>query len=430
MDKKIVVLPSDKMDTNKKEDRNEHKLIRMAKAVRDDLDPNNSGLEIVGVDKSKVLNSFKAFSSDIKTAKKLVECEDIEATDLNRVCFVSTKTFKKLGGSGPFIEMSITDTFSKILIGTDPELLIMRDGNVISAAGIPGFSKTSKFGSDGAMAELRPDPAYTAEGLTSNIKDLLNNQILTDAVKDYDWKSACYHESNARDYPVGTHIHIDNPKKIAGLTSEARSRLFAVTNKIMDELLTIPMIRLDGNMGHRRRAKCKMSTHNGYNNNTYGKGYGFFGEWRVCAGRLEHRSLSGLVLLDPDICTAVFGTAKAIAEAVYKAAIEQKLDRGFILPEEYSKTSIYHSEFSNWGNIPLAELLECTTSSGKMALIMNKSSRTDISIKFIKRWLTHIRRLSTYNDYSDNIESLGEILSCSGKTLDGFNTNMKNIWKD
>jgi hypothetical protein len=207
-------------------------------------------------------------------------------------------------------------------------------------------------------------------------------------------------------------------------------RLFAVTNKILDELLTVPLVRLDGDAGHKRRARCKMSTHNGYNKGSYGKGYGFFGEWRACNGHLEHRSLSGLVMLNPEICTAVFGTAKAIAEAVYKMAIKNGLDEDFILPSKFSPKSIYSEDFAGWDEVPLAAALNCTTASGTISGIMNKSCRNEVNKPAIKDWLSKIRSLPNYADYSEHIESLGDLLSSSTKVLDGFNVNMKNTWKD
>lgn len=424
-------MPSEKMDANKKEDRNENSLIRMAKVAREKLDPSNQGLDIEGEKNSKHLKTFKAFSKDVKAVKELIAQDALEGHDLNNTCFVSSSVFKQLGGKGTFLPINLTDTFSKLLIGTDPELLIMENGNVKAAHTIPGFSKDSKFGNDGAMAELRPDPAFSEKGLVDNIKKLLTDDDLITHVKDYDWMSTCYYENNQRDYPVGTHVHIDNPTKIAALSQERRFRLFAVTNKILDELLTLPMIRLDGQKGHRRRAKCKMSAHNnGYDMSKYGKGYGFFGEWRSCNGRLEHRSLSGLVMLNPEICQAVFGTAKAIAEAVYKEAIKNDLDNEFILPKKFSKTGVYNDDFKDWGKIPLAEALGCTTASGTISDLMNKSSRADIGKTYISKWLTKMRTLPTYGNFEESIETLGNILSSSAKVLDGFNTNMKNTWKD
>mgnify|MGYP003583170403 CR=1 FL=1 len=430
------------MDGNKKSDRNEDVLLRMAKATRDSVAPGEDGVTLTGVAKTKKLEIFKAFSHDIRRVRELVLEDKIQFEDSHRVAFVSSRTFKELGGDGDFLDLSkailqpppqpkkvVHDVIDKLLIGTDPELLLMAKGKVVNASNINGLTKQSKFGADGAMAEMRPDPALTPEGLVENIKTILRDEGLQERLLKYDFVSSCYHEEEQRDYPVGTHIHIDNPKLIAKLPVEERYRLFAVTNKIMDELLTIPAIRLDGQKGHNRRAKCRMSTHNGYGNN-YGKGYGFFGEWRECHGRLEHRSLSGLVLANPEVATAVFGTAQAIAEAAYNEALKSGLDREHILPKGFDYKGIYRPTFKKWGEIPLAAALDCVATSKDVAALMDASDRAVIDTAYIKNWLKKIRTLPTYGKFSEHIEALGDILSSSDKALDGLDTNIKKTWKD
>jgi len=116
---------------------------------------------------------------------------------------------------------------------------------------------------------------------------------------------------------------------------------------------------------------------------------------------------------------------------VYKEAIKNGLDNEFILPAKYGKVDIYKDTFTDWGKIPLAESLGCTTASGTLSTAMNKSCRTDVSKKSIKDWLVKIRQLPTYNAYSSNIEALGDVLSSSAKVLDGYsNVNMKKTWKE
>ena len=430
MEKKILLVRSESMDSNKKKDRNENSLLRVSKQTRSELNFKDDSAEVYksNTDKAKSLTFFKAFAEDVKIAKILLSEGKISKADMNRICFVSSKTYAALGKKDSEIsEATISKELMRLLIGTDPELLLMQDGNIVHANNIPGFNKDSKFGSDGAMAEIRPDPASSPEGLIKNIKKLFEDK--NHPVENHDWVSACYYESAHRDYPVGTHIHIDNPKQIkSGLTTSDKHRLFAVTNKIMDELLTIPMIRLDGKDGHKRRARCKMSSNSNYGT-TYGKGYGFFGEWRGKHGRLEYRSLSGLVISNPKLCEAVFGTAMAIAEAVYKKAIDEKLDTSIILPEQFTDKAIYGPSFKRWGDIPLAEMFGCTKNSKEMADILDKSCRKTVTISNIKSWHTKMRSLSTYSKYSKNISYLADLLASSIKSLDTLDKNIKNNWR-
>lgn len=438
----VILVPSTSMDGNKKPGRDENNLARMAKITRSYLKLDSKNIVLSG-EKVIELEPFIAFTSDIRKIITMLDSNELTEADVLRVCFVTTSNFKALGGTGKSLECAlIDDYFDKLYIGTDPELLFMDKGVVVHANKIQGFGGTYKFGVDGPMAELRPDPSYTPEGLVENIKSILNNEAATSKIKDIDWLSACYYENALRDFPVGTHIHIDNPPQIAKLdageylgpkktgNNSPRHRLFAVTNRIMDELLTLPMIRLDGNVGHNRRAHCKMSAANGFTSAHYGKGYGFFGEWRPARGRFEFRSLSGLVLMNPDISTAVFGTAKAIAEAVYKDAIANKLDSNYILPAEFSDKGIYEYEFNDWAKIPLAEKFGCVGCSKDITDTMNNSSRNEISPKYIQQWLVRMRKLPTYTQYEDYIEGLGDLLSCSAKVLDGFGKNVKKEWKE
>jgi len=420
------------MDNNKKEGRQENTLLRAANTTRDYLKLDADVVKNIHSSKNEYsddLYPFKAYARDIKRVKELQEAGIIKEKDLNKVCFVTTSTFNKFTKQPEkqFITAILDKNFDKLLIGTDPELLLMHNNEVVHASNIPNFSKLSKFGSDGAMAELRPDPAFTSKGLVENIRKLLTDNELTASIKKYDWLSACYFENANRDFPVGTHLHFDNPTKIKNIDMMQRKRLFAVTNKIIDELLTVPMIRLDGLSGHNRRAKCKMSQVGGFGNN-YGVGYGFFGEWRVCEGRLEHRSLSGLVISDPKICEAVFGVGQAIVEAVYKEAINNDLNSEFILPKNFDSNTIYSKLFKDWQKIPLAKTFNCTKTTNFMRNIMDKSSRVDISVEYIKRWLKNIRKLPTYGKYEHSVEFLGELLSKNSKSLDKLDKNIKHNW--
>ena len=314
-----------------------------------------------------------------------------------------------------------------ILVGSDPEFLFVDGINIINASLIPGLTKNTPLGHDGAMAELRPAPANVPEELTANVRSILLEYVEKEPLRKYDWFSACYVDRGGRDYPVGAHIHFDNTVLIRDLPLNDRMRLFAVTNKILDELLTIPLIRLDGKQGHNRRANCKMSPGGGFGNG-YGKGYGYFGEWRTSNGHLEYRSLSGLVLSNPVIYSAVIGTAKAITEEVYSQATKRKLDKDFILPDKFNRGDIYKKDFNSWREIPLANVCGARMSSELVDNLMNKSTRVDITQQFIAKWLRKLRNFSTYGKYESYVEILGDILSSSSKSLDSLERNLKKTW--
>lgn len=430
MEKKIILIKSASMDLNKKKDRDENTLIRTTKRIREQL-TSDSSIEVwknFKREEAEEFNLHESYTKDIKLAASLVLKGDINKNDLSRVFFMSSFNYNKFGDPNKQIsEVTMSTTFANMLIGSDPELLLMKEGKVVHADLVDGFNDNS-FGQDGAMAEIRPDPSTTPEGIVENMRKIFSRKDT--AVEKLDWISTCYLESEKRDYPVGSHIHIGNPKKIEkNLNVDEKKRLFAVTNKILDELLTIPLIRLDGKYGYKRRARCKMSVHSGYGNN-YGKGYGFFGEWRGTKGRLEFRSLSGLVIANPELCKAVFGTAMAIAEAVYKEALDNKLNGEIILPKKFNILNIYTDKFTEWGDIPLASMFGCTTDSGAMSKIINNSDRSEISIKYIENWLKKMSNLSTFKKYENYIICLADILSNHTNKLIKLNKNIKNNWRE
>ena len=95
--KPLIILPSDSMDGNKKQGRNEDTLLRMAKATRDGVAVETDTVTLSGVANSKELCIYKAFSKDLIKVRELILEDALSYEDSNRVAFVSSKTFKELG---------------------------------------------------------------------------------------------------------------------------------------------------------------------------------------------------------------------------------------------------------------------------------------------------------------------------------------------
>ena len=276
---KLILIPSIRMDSNKKSDRNENSLVRMSKVSRDvmgfknkvELYPNSNAEDRLRG--SVLLDIFHAFSSDIEGAR----ANGVSEEELSRVGFVTTKTYNRILGVGnkKTNTIWITEDINDTVVGADPEFLLFDKNNrVVRANSVLSF--TSPIGCDGAMAEIRPKPAISPEEIMDNILTLLTNKGYTDPIKDFSWMAGCYYKDDIRDYPIGGHIHIGNPVKVAEIPMERRMGLFKSLNKILDELLAIPMIKIDGDdLGRARRTESAM-----------GK-YGYFGEFRPHQGRLE-----------------------------------------------------------------------------------------------------------------------------------------------
>jgi len=419
--KKLIIVASDKMDSNKKQDRNEDGLLRMSAKARNNMGykdevevyPNTKDISR-RLNGAMMLTIFQAFSSDIKRLRKEGSTEE----ELQRTAFVTSRTFQKIVGRNneDSSNIWITDEIEDTVIGSDPEFLLFnRHGEVVGARSVMGYN--GPIGCDGAMAEVRPEPAITPGGLTSNIRKIFADKKLTESIIQYDWIAGCYFKDNARDYPIGGHIHIGNPSKVASMGQENRRIFFMAFNKVLDELLAIPMIRVDGSKcGGARRNNCAM-----------GK-YGYFGGLRLCAGRLEYRTLSGMWLMHPKLTELVFGTAKAIIDEVYRQVAHNKFSTEYMVASILRNSDCWNKNFNSWQSVPLTKDLGCTRPSAEMIGLLNNSSPKEINLKALYAWYQKMRSLSTYKTYAKYIDGLYEVLKSKPAVFEKINKELKTNW--
>lgn len=431
--KKLILIPSESMDKNKKSDRNENGLIRMASKTRNFLGFTDDKVEIWTAgsgdrNASVLLNIFKAFSTDVALLKKMIRTGELTENEMNRVGFVTTKMYNRITGGDSDKNVWVSTGVHDTVIGADPEFLIFdSDGNIINAGS--RMSKSGIIGSDGAMAEVRPAPATSADGVVSNIRKAFQDESLTERIRQFDWMCSCYHRTSSRDYPVGGHIHVGNPARVTKIPMTEREIYFNVLNKIMDELLAVPCIRLDGEMGRKRRTECQMSL--GNSNLANGTtGWGWFGEWRFCNGRLEHRSLSGMWLMHPSVAKAVLGTAKAITDAFFKYWAQHGFDGSYIIPDKYktNKDRMNANGYSNWKYFPVCKDMGATMGSTELRRALNESKGGDITKAYLRSWLDNMKKLETYTKYSKYIRGLREILKINMNELSSWDRKIQNNW--
>lgn len=417
---------SESMGKNQKEGRNEKGLVRMSQSAREhmgfesqvELWPETKNAIEGKIKQAVLLQIFHSFKNDVNTIKKLVNDGELSKDDSKRVGFVTQSVYDKIiNGSNNKNNVWISETIEDVPIGADPEFLLFSpEGEVLNAGMVSGFSYHSKLGSDGAMAELRPDPSTTAEGLVQNIKKLFNDDGLTGPIKDLQWKSGCYYHDGNRAYPIGGHVHYGNPLKIAEIDQTDRLNFFRSVNKIIDELLAVPLIRLDGYDGNGRRTLSNMGR------------YGWFGELRMSSGRLEHRTLSGVWLAHPELSVAVLGTAKAIIEEIYRHVSDNKFSMEYITHPHASSNTVYNEGFDLWGEMPLTTDLRCTKSSKEMHELLNKANLKYVNASFVKKWYNRMKEMSTYEQYSDSIDKLYAVLKAPEKKILSLNTDLKDCW--
>ncbi|HLD89607.1 MAG TPA: hypothetical protein VI911_01065 [Patescibacteria group bacterium] len=423
----LVLMVSPQMDNNKKEDRNEHGLVRMTAKTRalmgfkeDTVELWNGESDLTRIKSSTVLSIFKAFSADIAAAKALVEKGELDKEAIYNVAFVTTRTYQRIMADHKNDKnIWVTDGVADTVIGADPEfLLFTKEGLVRHANSIAHLKKDGLIGFDGAMAEIRPDPAVTPEGLVKSISSIFHNDAYTKPIMDFDWKSGVYHKDKNRDYPIGGHIHIGNPAKVARISADERELFFRVLNKILDELLSLPMMRLDGEAGTQRRTKCQMGN------------YGYFGAYRVHDGRLEYRTLSGLWLAHPTLTKIVMGVAKAIIDDVYYKVYENQFAMSYMCPNKFKGVNVLKADFDSWDGIPLAKDIGCVRTSKVMFDLINKSDAKIVDKAFVTDWYTTMRGLSSYEKYRRYIDDLKTLLSRPLKELQNINTDIKAGWLD
>ena len=426
---KLILIPSDSMDTNKKKDRNEDELIRLPKVSRENLDPAlkvevylNTGNTEDRIKSARVLKVFKAFIKDIENCKN----KDMTPEEIVRTGFVTTKTFKKITNNLKETNIWIANNINDTVIGADPEFLLFdHNGDIIRANNV--LSYNGELGCDGAMAEVRPKPAINPEELVTNISRILHRgNVAGSSIEKYNWIAGCYYKDKNRDYPIGGHIHVGNPVQIVNMDNNEQRSLFVVLNKVIDELLAIPMVRIDGaTPGSARRTKCLM-----------GK-YGYYGELRTCNGRLEHRTLSGMWLMHPILATCVLGTVKAIIDEVFSLVIEHKLDSNYIfpstleesyIPNELKDSSVWSINFNKWKEIPLAVDMGCIADSKYMIEFLNNSDASKINKTFVNKWYKKMKMLSTYKTYAKYIDGLAEILKINCEEYNKFDKTLQKNW--
>ena len=435
--KKLILVASDSMDSNKKKDRSENSLIRMASKVRKIMGFEEESVEIYPsgssndrISKAQLLEIFHAYSDDINKIKEMVANKEITSEEATRVGFVTTRTLNKINGgkSKQAKDIWISNTIHDTVIGSDPEFLLFeKDGSRIIHAGSK-LGHVGELGSDGAMAELRPKPSITVKEHINNITDILKYNKHTKNIKDYKWVCGCYHKDDSRDYPIGGHIHIGNPAKIAKLPQKDKYAFFRVVNKILDELLALPLTKLDGaEEGSKRRTSCRMSNFGGY---------GFFGEWRPCEGRLEHRTLSGMWLVHPSVAKAVLGTAKAIIEEVFRLVSHNGFDPKYMCLSCGSEggdgveihKKMWKKGFDGWKDVALAKDMRCIAPSDKIITWLNESKPSRINATYLKNWLQIMKGFSTYKNNSNYINGFYEMLKISAKELQGYDREIQNSW--
>lgn len=417
----LILVVSDRMDSNKKSDRYEDKLIRMGEKARQNLglvDEKTVELWPEGeasdrISRSRVLEIFQAYSEDLKKAKSSIAEEDY-----GRIGFVTSRTFSYIckDKRKKKEHIWIADTVEDTVIGADPEfLLINADGTVKYAAEVQGFHHSDELGSDGPWAELRPKPEIEVAKFVANMQDLLRNHKNAKLINKYQWRGGCFYYAQReggedRTWPMGGHVHIGTPAKLAraieSFGDNYRTAVYACLNKALDEYITIPMIRLDGvEDATKRRSE-----------------YGFYGDVRTDHGRLEYRSLSGEWFTHPRLAEITVGAVKAVAHAFFKILDESGYKHSMVMTKNQQGSNsrqdfrFFDRSFDDWKNIEIMKALNAIKNSGRMYQIMQEG-KIEFRKPFFASLKKKLKSLPTYKDYSELLDAFVEVVSLSNDVL-------------
>jgi len=416
--KQLILIISDLMNDNKKKDRQEHTLIRMSSMARNFMGFENDQVELYPSDKNTsdrlkgavMLDIYKAYTQDLKKLKT----KNLSEEDLKKVGFVTETTFKRITQNNNKINnIWISDGINDSVLGSDPEFVLKNKINnkIIYANNLLNYEDI--LGSDGPMAELRPDPAITPKELITNIKNIFKTGISNNNINYLQWLAGCFYKTKYRSYKIGGHIHIGTPIQIIkAYQYDNLTYFFYCLNKILDELIGIPLTKLDGITKSIERRK----------------GYGYFGELRTVNSRLEYRTLSGTWLSHPLLAEAVIGTVKAIVNEVYEHIINNKLKNSYIKIPNLKCKDLYYDTFNSWGDIGLANDMRCTCSTIEVKNKINKPCVEDMKTIYIKKWYDKMKSLSTYNKYSKYIDFLFDTLLLSTATFSKFSMDLQHNW--
>ena len=434
----LFLVISNKMDTNRKKSRNEDGLIRLGKKARESLGlGDEAAVELWPassntsdrINRSRILTIYEAYSNDLTTLKETGISDD----DYLRAGFVTTRTFNYIckredinvsKRSSIWLANSIEDT----VIGGDPEFILIDKSDRVKFAGhIQGLGHNDMLGSDGPLVEIRPEPAIMVDDFVKNIGDILTSHENTKLIEDYRWVSGSYFQKEdtggqERVWTIGGHIHIGTPLKLYNTAlsiqgdnpTAALYGVFAVLKKILDELVAVPMMRVEGveNSIQRRRRG----------------GYGTVSDLRVKRGRLEFRTLSGAWLSHPFLAKAVIGTTKAITHAFFSALDSSNKDRERLIHRNtYEQQNAWLQDSMNWSDLDSLKELDALS---KWVVI--GSALHDGDISFDKAYFVNLRRrlkrLPTYREHSKYIDKFLAIVKLPDEVLDKQSTDVRAGW--
>lgn len=436
----LILVASKRMDKNKK--RKESSVIRMGKIARETLGLiHDKSVELwpdgdiyERTNRSRVLSINEAYKEDLKELKAKIDAGEMTIEDYAKVGFVTAATFSYLCRNNEMKDkIWIADKLTDIVIGSDPEFILLdNDRHEI----YPSIPHQAALGSDGNLVEIRAHPAVTSAEHVKNMKDVFKRSPNVKSIQDVNWEAGCYISCKSSDggrdrlIPVGGHIHIGTPAKLAALFETDTSSYsyikvvsLSVLKKILDEYVGIPLMFVEGIKNSSGRRSC----------------YGKLSDVRVDHGRLEYRTPGGDWLAHPKLAEAVLDATKAVAHSFFKLLEENNNSLDFIIDKaiynsivqnrrsavdtlfgvnsnvDWSKDSKIATEFgATMPSKTLGGILELANPKPDKALLQSIYSQ--------------YKQLPVYSEYEKNVELFNEIVQLPAKALASIDRSLKPAW--
>jgi len=270
---------------------NENQMLRIPKLLRDNL-----GIEVGQYLGIKSVTNEQAMLK-IGTAYK----EDADSD--SEICYVTKAMFDSINIEGT--ENYRLESVNTITLGCDPEFFLIDKFNKKVLRAYLFFNrKYGEIGSDGILAEIRPKPSQTPEGLTDNIynlicntREILNHNTLYDPNRIVMHAASGYQAATA-----GFHLHFGLPKSILGKKPNTEALIKQIV-KVMDYYVGLPSIMTESEGDSNRRSNMNV-------------GYGKPGDFRLDDRTLEYRVAGGSMLRHPVLTKGLIALGATVVQDI------------------------------------------------------------------------------------------------------------------
>lgn len=373
--------------------------IRIPKRARSQFQIIGPILELKVNGKSKALSVKKANKEDISKLLAELNKKKISTEEAERTAFVTTKTLKYFAAKTKQLDDAcyITESVSDLMVGADPEFaLVDPETKDFFYANQTGLGLADELGADGPLAEIRPAPSTDTEQFIETIHQLFKRNAKAKGIDKYQWIGGATFKGKKRTLAIGGHIHIGNP---AILPEEKKTAVYSRIIQILDEMVAMPLVRIDGpDAATRRRGP---------------QPYGKYGDQRNQVGRFEWRVLSGLWLLHPELARAIVGASKAVSEESYQMIANNGFDDKYVAAPGNQKGFL-----KDWRAMASADV----------ATIVNSSDTTRVSPEMISKLREKFKSMSNYDKYKTEIDTFFDLVKMSEKDRGNLSLDVRENW--